>query len=135
MAYLIILLISLGFLVGFLVLTEYEMRRGVRVCSVQRQWIDEHAERAEFLFQHVDLSGFVRSEIERVVARVGHDLVHLSLQVVRAVERLLTRAVRYLRSRHATDEAPREQAREFVKTLADFKGSLKATHPEVSDIK
>lgn len=80
---------------------------------------------------------FVREEVRRLAARISHDLAHLSLQAVRTTERLLTRLVRHLRSRHTIDTidtVPRENVREFVKTLSDFKSQLKGTHPEVGEI-
>ena len=132
---LLFILITFALLGGFFALTGYEVRRGARVFSVQRERLDHNVERIQFVLQHVDMGAFVRDEIRRFVAWLSHYIAHLSLQAVRAVERLLTRIVRYLRSRHASDTAPRENVREFVKTLADFKGSLKATHPEVGEIK
>ena len=75
-----------------------------------------------------------RDETRRIAAMTSHAIVHFSLQAVRAIERLLTRLVRHLRSRHDVDTAPRENVREFVKTLSEFKGSLKATHPEITDV-
>jgi hypothetical protein len=60
--------------------------------------------------------------------------VHFSLLAVRAIERFLTRIVRSLRTRHSADIVPHENAREFVKTLSDFKGHLEETRPDVPDI-
>ena len=76
----------------------------------------------------------MRDEILHLASRIGHDIAHFSLLVVRAVERLLTRLVRRLRAQPEIDTAPRETAREFVKTLSDFKDNLKATHPEIHEI-
>lgn len=134
MAPLIFILVTLALLVAFLALTEHEARRNIRLFSERRARLDRSVERVEFVLSHVDLGAFLRDEIRRVVARVGHDIAHLSLQSVRAAERLLTRLVRHLRSRHEVEAAPRESARAFVKTLSDFKSRLKATHPEISDI-
>ena len=133
MAPLIFILITFVLLAGFFALTSYEVRRGVRVFAEQRARLDHNVERIEFVLQHVDLGSFIRDEIRRLIARVSHDIAHLSLQAVRATERLLTRAVRYLRSRHTVnDTAPRENVREFVKTLSDFKGQLKS--PEIPEL-
>ncbi|MEK7145103.1 MAG: hypothetical protein AAB794_04605 [Patescibacteria group bacterium] len=131
---LIFILVTIALLGGFLALTDYEVRRGTRFFALQRARLDHTVERAEFIFTHIDFGAFVRDEIRAFVARMGHDIAHLFLQAIRAVERLLTRFVRYMRSRHEADTAPGENVREFVKTLSDFKGSLKATHPEISDI-
>ncbi len=127
---LIFILITLALLIGFFALTSYEAHRGTRFFAPGRTHLDHTVEHVQFILSRVDLGVFLRDEVRRIVAWVGHALVHLSLQVVRAIERLLTRIVRYLRSKHATDTAPRKNVREFVKTLLDFKGKLKAKHPE-----
>lgn len=131
---LIFILTALTLFVGFFALTRYEARRGVRFYAQYRDRLDRFAERTEFIVENVNLGEFLRDEIRHFVGRIGHAAVHFSLVVVRAVERILTNLVRRLRTHPAIDEAPRETAREFVKTLSDFKGSLNATHPEISDI-
>lgn len=133
--YIVFILVSLLLLVGFFVLTSYETRRGVRFFVLQRERLDRIVERTEFIVENVNLGEFIRDEIHHLIGRIGHDIVHFSLIAVRAVERLLTNLVRRLRTHPIVDEAPRETAREFVKTLSDFKGSLNATHPEITDIK
>ncbi|MSU74761.1 hypothetical protein EXS57_03220 [Candidatus Kaiserbacteria bacterium] len=135
MTFLIFIVIACALLVGFLVLTDYEIRRGARFFAKERTRLDERIDRIEFIMTHVDLAAFVRDEVRHLAAWMSHVIVHLSLQAVRAAERLLTRLIRYLRSKHVVDAAPRENVREFVKTLSDFKGSLKATHPEIVDDK
>ena len=132
--YLIFIFVSLLLLVGFFVLTSYETRRGVRFYATQRDRLDRIVERTEFIVENVNLGEFLRDEVHHLIGRIGHDIVHFSLIVVRAIERLLTNLVRRLRTHPVVDEAPRETAREFVKTLSDFKDNLKATHPEISDI-
>lgn len=134
MGLLVFVLATLGLLAGFLALTRYEARRGVRVFESARGRLDKHVVRIEFVLEHVDFEAFFLEESHRIATRVGHDVAHLSLLVVRAVERLLTRVVRYFRSRHITESAPRESTRGYLKTLSDFKDRLKATHPEISDI-
>lgn len=134
MTYLIFILITLVLLAGFLVLTWHETERGTRVFAPLRARLDRNVERIEFILTHVDLGVFLRDEIHHFAHRVGHDSVHLSLQVVRAIERLLTRLVRYFRTRQADDVVPRESARVFVKTLSDFKMHLKTTRPDVPEI-
>jgi hypothetical protein len=131
MAHLIFLLTSFAILGGFFALVEYEGRRGTRVFASQRERLDTRVRHIEFIFQHVDLAGFLRAEVQALATRVGHDIAHLSLQLVRVLERLLTRVVRYLRSKHMVDEVPRENAREFVKTLSAFKDDLKGKHPDI----
>jgi hypothetical protein len=134
MLHLIFILISLALLIGFFALTRYEARRGVRVYAEKRQRLDTAINRAEFIITHVNLALFVREELRHLISRIGHDVAHISLHMVRAAERLLTRAVRHLRASPEIESAPRETAREFVKTLYDFKGNLEATRPEISDI-
>ena len=133
MAYLIFIFVTLVLLGGFFALTWYETERGVRLAAPLRTRLDRSVEHIAFILTHVDLAAFLREEIRHFARRIGHDSVHLSLVVVRAVERLLTRLIRYLHMRQAVDTTPRESARAFVKTLSDFKGSLKATHPEISN--
>jgi hypothetical protein len=132
--YLIFIFVALALFIGFLVLSDYEMRRNVRLFARGRARLDEQVARIEFIIAHVDFAAFLREEVHHISHRIAQEVVHLSLQTVRAVERLLTRVVRHLHMQHAIDPMPRENAREFVKTLSDFKGSLKATHPKVPDI-
>ncbi len=115
-------------------LTSYEARRGMRFHSPYRDRLDRIVERIGFIIANVNLGEFLRDEVRHLAGRIGHDIVHFSLIVVRAIERLLTNLVRRLRSHPEIDTAPRETAREFVKTLSDFKSNLKATHPEITDI-
>lgn len=134
MTYLIFILITLALLIGFFVLSEYETRRGMRLFARARTHLDENIERVEFVLTHVNLGAFVREEMRHIVHRIAHDIAHLSLQAVRFIERFLTHTVQYLRSRHAVDVMPHENAREFVKTLSDFKNKLSETPPEIPDI-
>ena len=134
MSYLIFIVAAFALLGGFFVLTNYEVRRGVRYFATERDRLDHVVERVVFVSQHVDIGAFLRNEIRRFFGRLSHDIAHLSLQTIRAAERVLTRLVRYLRSRHVSDTAPGGNVREFVKTLSEFKGGLKATHPEMTDV-
>ena len=134
MGYLIFISSALVLFIGFLILSEYETRRGVRIFERERARLDEHIARIEFIIAHVDFGSFLREEVHHISHYIAREIVHLSLQTVRAVERLLTRVVRNLHTQRAIDPMPRENAREFVKTLSDFKGQLEATHPKVPDI-
>lgn len=134
MGYLIFISGALALFIGFLILSEYEMRRGVRLFARKRAYLDEHIARIEFIIAHVDFGAFLSEEVRHLFHLVVQEIVHLSLQTVRTVERLLTRLVRHLHTQRAIDPIPRENAREFVKTLSDFKGKLEATHPKVPDI-
>jgi hypothetical protein len=134
MAYLILNLVALALLIGFFALTMYETKRGARLFARERERFDAQTARAVFVFTHVDFAAFVRDTALHLAHRFTHDVAHLSLTAVRAVERLLTRLVRYLRVQHPEDVAPQGNAREFVKTLSDFKGHLEETHPNIPDI-
>lgn len=135
MMQLIFILVALALLIGFFVLTDYETRRGMRFYSAYRARLDQNVERIEFILENVSISAFLRDEIRHFLSRAWYDTIHFSLLAVRAAERFLTRLVRRLRAQPEIDVAPRETAREFVKTLSDFKNNLNATHPEISDIK
>lgn len=131
MTYLIVVLGTLLLLIAFVALTRSEARTGRRLFGATRARFDTKIDRFEFIRKHIDLSAFLREEIRRAVNGIGHSIAHLSLQAVRATERLLTRLVRHLRRQSEDTVVPRESTREFVKTLSDFKDNLKATHPDV----
>lgn len=131
MTSLILILASLFLATGFGVLVSYESRTGVRFFGVYRKQLDVRVERVSFILTHIDFAAFVREEGKHLITRVGHDVVHVVLQSVRAVERLLTRVVRALRARREQrEEAPRETSRAFVKTLSEFKGDLETNRPK-----
>lgn len=134
MANLISLSVALALLAGFVALTRYEANRGVRFFAARRAWLDESIERVEFIVEHVDLAAFARDEARHAMTRFGHVIAHFSLQAVRSAERVLTRLVRYLRIQHEEEVAPRETAREFVKTLSEFKDGLNASHPDIDSL-
>lgn len=134
MGHLILIIIASALLIGFVVLTQYEAQYGLRFFSARREELDMRIKRIELIMEHVDLAAFARDEIRYAMDRIGHAIAHLSLQIVRAVERLLTRLVRHFRARNEDYAAPRESAREFVKTLSDFKDGLKATHPDIDSL-
>lgn len=132
MSYLLIIGVTLVLLIGFYLLVSYETARGVRLFADSRTRLDRGIDRILFIVEHVDLPAFIRDEVRHLVERFVHAVVTISLQLVRAVERLLARLVRHFRTREANMITPRENARAFVKTLSDFKGSLRA--PEVPEI-
>lgn len=134
MVYLIFILVTLALLVGFVALSDYETRRGARVFARERARLDGHIERAEFILAHVNLAAFLREECRLIAHAVAHAVAHVSLTAVRAVERFLTRLIRRFHMEHTVDASPRGNAREFVKTLSDFKDQLKETPPEIPDI-
>ena len=134
MAYLISILVAIGLLAGFFALSDYETRRGSRFFVPFRSRLDRDVEHIAFVLAHIDIGAFVLTEMRHMASRAGHAIVHVSLQAVRAAERLLTRLVLYFRTKHAVESAPRESMREYVKTLSDFKDHMKTTRPEMPDI-
>lgn len=132
--HLIFILVSIALLFGFFALVNYEVWRGTRFYESRRARLDNAIDRIVFITEHVNFAEFLRDEARHFIGRIGHDVAHLSLMAVRTAERLLTNLVRRLRTHPEVDTAPRETAREFVKTLSDFKDNLKATRPEISDI-
>jgi hypothetical protein len=134
MGSLIFIITALALFGGFFALTWYETAHGVRFFAGKRSELDTQIDRIIFIWENVDLAAFAKEEAEHFLRRVGHDVAHLSLQMVRAVERSLTRLVRHFRTRQAVEEGPRETAREFVKTLSDFKDGLDAEHPAISEV-
>jgi hypothetical protein len=125
---------TLAFLIGFFAFVGYEERRGARIFAGVRTRFDQNIERVEFILAHVDFAALLFDEMRRFASHLMHGSAHLSLLAVRAIERVLTRIVRNFRTQHEVNAAPRESTRGYVKTLSDFKGRLKATHPQISDI-
>ncbi|HVB19665.1 MAG TPA: hypothetical protein VNF51_00020 [Candidatus Paceibacterota bacterium] len=125
---------TLALLIGFLILTWYEEVHGARLFAPFRSRFDRDVGRIQFVLTHADFWAFLRDEMRHGARRIAHDIAHISLQAVRAVEHLLTRLVRHFRTRQVSTAAPRESARAFVKTLSEFKGGLEATRPEIPDI-
>lgn len=124
---------TMGLLAGFLGLTQIEAKTGRRY-GAWRTKLDEFVDRMLYIYTHVDLAEFVRDEVRHHIGRTGQAGLHLALTVVRWVERTLTRLMRYFRAHPDVNVAPRETAREFVRTLSDFKEELRTTPREISDI-
>lgn len=135
MFHLALILTLLALLAGFIALVQYETKSGIRFFAARRDALDIIVERMQFIVEHVDLGAFVAEELRHAGTVVSHMLVTLSLRAVRSVERLLTRLVRYLRAKSESTEPPHETAREFVKTLSEFKDTLKTSYPGVPEIK
>jgi len=131
---LIFILVSLALLIGFLALSAYETKRGARLFAPARTRFDQSVTRITFVLTHVDFVAFVRDLVIHAAHCIAHDVAHFSLLAVRAIERFLTRLVRYLRTWRAADIVPHENTREFVKTLSDFKNHLETTRPDLPDV-
>ena len=136
MAPLIFILISAALAGGFLALTQWERAHGTRFLAPTRARLDQGVERAAFVIKHVDWNAYLRDEVRALAIRLGHAAAHLSLQGVRAVERLLTDAVRRLRAQVASEAAPAPgpSTRPFVQALSGFKEELKAARPEIPEL-
>jgi len=131
MTTLILILAAITLAVGFGITVSYETRTGARFFNRYRTQLDTRIDRVTFILTHIDFAAFIREEGTRFIARMSHDSVHLVLQLVRAVERLLTRMVRTLRTRREMrEEVPRKTSRAFVKTLSEFKDDLASNRPE-----
>lgn len=99
MAYIIAIGIALILFGSFLALTRLETARGVRFFGSVRGKLDEKVGKAAFVVRHVDWSAFIAHLLRTLSARIAHDVAHTILIIVRVIERLLTRIVKYLRSR------------------------------------
>ncbi len=133
MYYLIAIGISSLALVGFLALTRFEAARGVRYAADRRAHLDRFVERMGFIIAHVDFAAWAKEETRMLGHRISHAVAHLSLQGIRMLERLLTRAVKHLRAKESLrDAAPRTTERPFIGTLAEFKTELSAARTEVT---
>lgn len=99
MLYIILIGVSLILFGGFIVLTAFERKRGLRVAGVYRNKLDAKVSRVMFIATHVDWGAFTRHLLGTVLERVLHDAAHFVLRLVRTTERLLTRTVKALRER------------------------------------
>lgn len=99
MLYIILIGLSLILFGGFITLTAFERKRGLRVAGVYRNKLDTKVSRAAFVASHVDWGAFTRHLLGTVLERVLHDVAHFVLRFVRTTERLLTRTVKGLRER------------------------------------
>jgi hypothetical protein len=134
MGYLVFTVAAIALFAGFLLLTRYEERRGVRTLALTRTDIDARVERLTFILTHVDFESFTREQLRVLAVHVAHDIAHLSLLSVRAVERLLSRLVKHLRTRHGIETASSAAPRAFVKTMSEFKQTLASTRPPIPEI-
>ncbi len=100
MPYLIFIAVPLLVLAGFLALVSFEERRGSRIILAgQRYRLDLTVARISFVVKHVDWGAFINDLVRTSVERATHDIAHMALVAVRALERQLTQVVRTLRAR------------------------------------
>lgn len=107
MTHLISILIASTLFFGFLILTVYESRRGVRFFPALRYRFDTRVARMQFLIEHIDWGAFTAHLTRTSLNTIAHDLAHGSLMIVRSAERNLTRAVIALRTRLETLPSPK----------------------------
>ncbi len=125
MIYLTLVLISVALLAGFLALTVREAKTGRRMFSAARERLDREAARVFFIVAHVDLAAFLRDVTGQAGKRIAHDAAHISLIIVRFVERLLTRAVRALRAHQGQVQTTQTSTSPFVRSMSDLKQKLR----------
>ncbi len=127
MSYLITILASLLLLTGFVTWSWLETRQGFRVLAGPRRKLDGKVARAAFVIQHIDWQAFFAHLLRSTVERIAHDVVHMTLILVRATERMLTRNIRTLRERvdASAEDVPPVEGSQLIATLVRFRKSLK----------
>ena len=99
MALLVAIAISGLLLAGFLALTFAEARTGRRALGALRASLDAEVLHAAGIVRRADFGALFFHGLRAALEYAIHGLVHGVLSAVRAVERLLTRAARALRTR------------------------------------
>ncbi|MEK9160573.1 MAG: hypothetical protein AAB440_00855 [Patescibacteria group bacterium] len=134
MIYLAIFVVALVLFFGFLFLNSVEQKKGARILSGMRSALDARVARATGVVAHVDFSAFLWNLSKDVTGRLVHDIAHVSLIAVRSLERLLTRLVRFIRSRVHAPQVVEGKRSAFVETITYFKKTLRrskeTTEPE-----
>jgi hypothetical protein len=127
MSYLLTILISLLLLTSFVAWSWLETRSGFRVLAGPRARLDRQVGRTLFVLTHIDWAAFFSHVATSSAARIAHDLVHTTLLVVRATERMLTRTIRTLRERVAQSAAgePPVEGSQLIATIVRFRKSFK----------
>lgn len=123
MSYLFLIVLSIALFSSFLILASYETSRGTRFLAGPRARLDARVARAAFIIRHVDWSAWLRDLVQSGSARLMHDVAEGTLSLVRIIERMLTRTVRYLREQRHAPEQPRVQ-RSFKETVLDLRKRL-----------
>ncbi len=119
--------LSLTLLVGFLLLTRYEGRRGTRIFARARAGLDSRTEEIGRKLASGEAGDALVRNMRLGAERLAHDIAHLVLIAVRFVERTLTQAVRTLRARRAENapSAPATPASPFANSMKDFGQELR----------
>ena len=127
--------LTIALFASFLVLTLYEARGGFRLFAQWRARLDARISRIAFILTNVDFESFLREQVQILALQVAHDVAHYALLFIRAIERLLTRVVKYFRVTHDIPPVRSESTRPFVKAMSDFKQQLQGAHPTLSTTK
>ncbi len=127
MSYLIVILASLLLLLGFVLWSWFETTHGFRLLARPRRTFDRQVARTYFIITHIDWGAFIAHIAKITFERVAHDVVHTTLLLVRATERILTRTIRTLRERVASHESTGEpvEGSQLIATIIRFRKSLK----------
>jgi hypothetical protein len=132
MSYLIIILVLLLLLSCFVAWSWLETAKGFRLLSGPRSRLDRQVSRTSYVIRHIDWAAFFAHLARSSAERIAHDLVHTTLLVVRAVERMLTRNIRTLRERVAasTEGGPPVEGSQLIATIVRFRKSFKREQPK-----
>ncbi|HEY0948539.1 MAG TPA: hypothetical protein VGE53_03630 [Candidatus Paceibacterota bacterium] len=129
MIYLIFIGVSALLLGGFFLLIAVERNSGNRVLGSFRAKLDRKVSRTAFIATHVDWGAFARHLAGTALERVLHDIAHTILQMVRATERILTRAVKTLRERRGmpvAEEDSQDAASPLARSLDRVRTALRS---------
>lgn len=129
MFYLAAILLSLVLLGGFLFLTRLETARGMRLFASARASLDESVEGVARTASRIDLPAFLWHAAKDTFARLAHDAVALVIYLLRAVEHLLLRVIRALRTRRPGLASLASRGSAFVEHIAHYKRSLRSKAP------
>ena len=119
---LISVLIASALFFGFLLLTAYESRKGVRFFPAFRYKLDTRVARTQFLIEHIDWGAFTAHLTRTSLNTIAHDAAHGTLIIVRSAERNLTQAVSALRTRREGLPTPKNGTflSETVRPMSDI---------------
>jgi hypothetical protein len=141
MTYLIIGGIIFLLLIGFLITTLIENRKGVRYGTPSRSFLDAHVSKGLFIIKHVDWGSFFKHTIKASLEGFAHEVAHTSLMFVRVVERFLTRMVRKLRIRRqehfpfsdTSSVVPESRSKKILTSIQDLLYRSKKKYKENMD--
>ena len=97
MIYVILILASVALFAGFLAWTAREARTGTRLFANVRDAFDEQVATSTKMLGQVDLAALIFHFLRDALKRVVHDVAHVSLALVEALQGMLRRLVVRLR--------------------------------------